>query len=149
MKYAHTNIVSNNVAKLADFYIKVFSCKQLRPEGQLSGDWLEKGTGVKNAKIKSVDLLLPGYDNNGPVLEIFEYAEIIDDKETPQANKKGLGHLAFKVDDVVKVLENIIKNGGSKIGDLVTKEFKSGTLIFVYTCDPEGNIIEIQSWKNK
>lgn len=149
MRYVHTNIVSRNVARLAEFYVKVFECKQLKPESQIFGDWLEKGTGVKNAKIKSIDLQLPGYDSNGPVLEIFEYAEIIGDKEVPQANRRGLGHLAFKVDDVVKVLDNITKNGGNKKGELIVKEFKSGTLTFVYVTDPEGNIIEIQSWKSK
>lgn len=149
MKYVHTNIVSSNVAKLADFYIKVFECKQLRPESQLYGDWLEKGTGVKGANIKQIDLQLPGYDANGPVLEIFEYSEIVGRQEVPRVNTKGLGHLAFKVDDVGEVLESVIENGGSKIGELVEKEFKSGTLTFVYMTDPEGNIVEIQSWKPK
>lgn len=149
MKYVHTNIVSKNVANLAKFYIEVFECKQFRPESQLFGDWLEKGTNVKGANIKQIDLQLPGYDSNGPVLEIFEYSEISDQQEVPKANTKGLGHLAFKVNDVHNVLENVIKNGGGKIGDLIEKEFKSGTLTFVYATDPEGNIIEVQSWKQK
>ncbi len=149
MKYVHTNIVSKNVANLAKFYIEVFECKQFRPESQLFGDWLEKGTGVKGANIKQIDLQLPGYDPNGPVLEIFEYSEIVGQQEIPQANTKGLGHLAFKADDVSKVLADVIENGGGKIGEMIEKEFKSGVLTFAYASDPEGNIIEIQSWKAK
>ena len=65
------------------------------------------------------------------------------------ANREGIGHLAFKVDDVEKTLNEMLENGGKKLGEVVSKEFKSGTLVFTYATDPEDNIIEIQSWISK
>ena len=73
MKYVHTNIIARDWKLLADFYIKVFECKPVLPERDIKGDWLEKGTGVKNASLRGIHLLLPGFDNDGPTLEIFQY----------------------------------------------------------------------------
>jgi len=60
---------------LADFYIRVFDCKPRPPERDLSGEWVDKLTGLPNTKIKGIHLLLPGYDIDGPTLEIID-AEI-------------------------------------------------------------------------
>lgn len=65
------------------------------------------------------------------------------------ANRESLGHLAFSVDNVEAVLEKMISEGGSKLGEVVRKEYSSGTLTFTYALDPEGNIVEIQNWKSK
>lgn len=149
MKYIHTNIISNDWKKLADFYIEVFNCKPVPPERSLKGKWLADGTGIKNASLKGIHLLLPGYDANGPTLEIFQYE--LNEKDLPQSfgNREGLRHLAFSVDNVEDVLGKVIQFGGSKIGEIVQKDFKTGTLIFTYVADPEGNIIELQKWNPK
>lgn len=149
MKYVHTNIVAKDASQLAEFYKSVFACTQVGTESTLMGDWLAKGTGVKSARITSIQLELPGYEKGGPALEIFEYSEIIDEQETPLPNRKGIRHLAFSVDDVEDIVEKVIRNGGKKLGELVRKEFKSGTLTFAYVTDPEGNIIELQNWQGK
>jgi len=66
IKFVHTNIVSSDWKKLADFYINVFECIPILPERNLSGNWLDKGTGLKNASLTGVHLRLPGYGKNGP-----------------------------------------------------------------------------------
>ena len=148
IKYAHTNIISNDWKKLADFYINVFDCKPVPPVRDLSGEWLEKGTAVKNAILKGMHLRLPGHRDNGPTLEIYSYGEMLEKPEPLAANRIGFGHLAFEVDDVKDILEKMISSGGSKLGEVVEKEVEGvGLLIFTYATDPEGNIIEIQSWE--
>ncbi|MBN1968882.1 MAG: VOC family protein [Candidatus Delongbacteria bacterium] len=146
MKYVHTNIISKDWKRLSDFYIKVFECKPVPPERDLFGDWLEKGTGVKNAALKGMHLLLPGCGKDGPTLEIFQYSENLNKALPAAANREGFGHIAFKVEDVNKTLSEMIENGGKKLGEVVSKEFKAGTLVFTYAMDPEDNLIEIQSW---
>ena len=47
-----------------------------------------------------------------------------------------------------KKAEEILRNGGVAVGELTTKQVPAGTLTFQYLKDPEGNIIEIQSWGN-
>ena len=65
------------------------------------------------------------------------------------ANSIGLTHLAFEVEDVDKTLNEAIKNGAQLLGEVTEKIINEiGKLKFVYFRDPEGNIIEIQSWGN-
>jgi predicted enzyme related to lactoylglutathione lyase len=148
LKYVHTNIIAKNWRLLSDFYIKVFECKPVPPERNLKGDWLENGTGVKNASLQGVHLLLPGFDKDGPTLEIFQYQEN-EDKPNPVANREGFGHIAFSVDNVEIVLKKMISSGGTKLGEVVRNDSAKGTLIFTYARDPEGNIIELQTWEFK
>jgi predicted enzyme related to lactoylglutathione lyase len=63
------------------------------------------------------------------------------------ANYTGFTHLAFEVEDVEKTFEKALKKGGMSLGKVTRKEVEGvGFLTFVYFRDPEGNIIEIQSW---
>ena len=149
MKYVHTNLITDDWKRLAGFYVQVFGCKLILPQHHLSGDWLAKGTGVNNAKITGAHLRLPGYGDQGPTLEIFEYNNNIS-RPTPVANEKGLGHLAFEVEDVEAVLEKVLAFGGKHYGEVVQHPMPGvGQLSFVYTRDPDGNVVELQHWDRK
>jgi catechol 2,3-dioxygenase-like lactoylglutathione lyase family enzyme len=149
MKYVHTNIICLDLDKIVSFYTNVFECKQIGSETKISGDWVEKGTGIDKAEARAINLQLPGYEKGGPGLEIFQYTNTLESERYPMANSKGIGHLAFSVDNVQETFNKVLLNGGNKIGEIVVKEFKSGALSYVYVTDPEGNIIEVQSWKPK
>ena len=146
MRYAHTNIAARDWKRLADFYISVFGCKVKPPERNLSGDWLDRATGLNNARLSGVHLLLPGHGDNGPTLEIFTY-EDMHETSVIMANHSGFTHIAFEVDDVDATLDTALKRGAELLGQVTQKEIEHvGILKFVYFRDPEGNIIEIQSW---
>lgn len=145
-RYVHTNIVSAEWRALANFYQNVFDCVPVPPERDLSGQWLADGTGVQDAHLFGVHLRLPGHGDNGPTLEIYSYSEMLE-KHEPAANRLGLGHLAFMVDDVQETVKAVIAYGGSALGSVVQKPVQGvGLLTFAYVSDPEGNIIEIQKW---
>jgi predicted enzyme related to lactoylglutathione lyase len=144
IKYTHTNIIARDWRKLAQFYEDVFGCVYIPPERDLSGDWLAKGTGVHDAVLQGCHLLLPGFGEHGPTLEIFSYAKM-EEKLPSAANRLGLGHLAFNVEDVTLILERVVEYGGKALGEIVQRQILGyGTINFVYAADPEGNIIEIQ-----
>jgi catechol 2,3-dioxygenase-like lactoylglutathione lyase family enzyme len=146
MRFAHTNIAAKNWKSLSEFYINVFDCKVKPPERKLSGSWLDQATGLQNAKLEGVHLLLPGHGDNGPTLEIFSYQET-HDREPIMANCVGLTHIAFEVDDVRQTLAEAMAHGGQLLGKVTQKTVDGvGGLTFVYFRDPEGNIVEIQSW---
>ena len=63
---------------------------------------------------------MPGYGEAHPTLEIFSY-DTSKKAIPPEINRPGIAHIAFEVDDV--------------------------EAFFVYAQDPEGNIIELQSWR--
>ena len=122
IKYAHTNIITDDWRKLVDFYQTVFGCTPVPPERDQSGDWLSEGTGVPNASLAGMHLRLPGYGDEGPTLEIYSYGETLEGATEPMANRKGFGHIAFLVDDVLEIVELVISNGGRSLGKVVEKE---------------------------
>jgi catechol 2,3-dioxygenase-like lactoylglutathione lyase family enzyme len=147
VKYVHTNIISDNWEQLARFYESVFGCKRVLPERDMSGQWIEDGTGVPRAHVRGAHLRMPGYGDSGPTLEIFQYNENVRGNRRP-VNETGLAHIAFLVDDVEKALEEVITGGGSRMAKIVTRQIAGvGLLTFVYAYDPDGNIVELQSWQ--
>jgi catechol 2,3-dioxygenase-like lactoylglutathione lyase family enzyme len=107
---------------------------------------LDKGTGFKNARLQGVHLRLPGHGLNGPTLEIYSYTEMYE-KQDLRANRKGFGHLAFEVDDLVFMVQKVCRYGGCLMGEITSKEVPGiGLLNFVYVADPEDNLIELQTW---
>ncbi len=145
--FGHTNIVAEDWKVLASFYKNVFLCVEVPPQRNLSGKWLEDGTGVANAHLEGIHLRLPGFGDKGPTLEIYSYITM-EEKPSPVANRKGFGHIAFTVDDVAVIVEQVLAHHGKLLGKITQYNVPGvGLLTFVYCQDPEGNIIEIQNWK--
>ena len=145
-KFVHLNVIARDWKKLAAFYQDVFGCTIVPPERDLSGQWIEDCTGVPGAKIRGAHLRLPGYRDEGPTLEIFQYAQEIEREQT-QANRPGFVHMAFSVDDVESARDAVLKAGGKHFGTLVSVDIPgAGKLTVVYVTDPEGNMIELQKW---
>ncbi len=146
-RYVHTNIIARDWRKLADFYQRVFGCIPVPPERHLTQPWVAQASSVPGAEIHGMHLRLPGYGDNGPTLEIFQY-NVLERGEVPAINRPGLAHLAFAVDNVPKALEVVIAAGGGQLGDLLRVEVPGvGWLWFVYATDPEGNLLELQRWE--
>lgn len=147
MRFAHTNIISKDWKTLAKFYQEVFDCKPVPPIRNQSGSWLDQGTGVSEAHLEGIHLSLPGYDKNGPTLEIYTYRKTLP-TDPLQPNSCGIGHLAFEVEDVSSILQKLMKHGGSSQGEITSKQVSGvGKITFVYARDPDGNILELQSWE--
>jgi catechol 2,3-dioxygenase-like lactoylglutathione lyase family enzyme len=146
MRYSHTNLNARDWKKLRDFYVDVFEGKVVPPERDLGGPWFEKASGMKGARVRGCHVALPGYEEGGPVLEIFSHD--IQEGEPGAFNHTGFGHLGILVDDVKKTYENLLAHGGSSDGQIVSHyyENKGQTLTMIYAKDPEGNLIEIMRW---
>ena len=146
--YRHTNVVSRDWRKLARFYEDVFDCTPVPPTRDHHGEWLDKLTGLDDARIEGIHLRVPGHGENGPTLEIFTYTRSPAPGTLPSAiNQPGFAHICFSVDDVAAALNEVRAAGGGQIGDVVSVEIpNTGTVTLVYATDPEGNIVELQHW---
>jgi len=142
-RFAHVNVITQDWRSLATFYQTVFGCQPVPPERDQSGDWLDRATGIRDAHIRGVHLRLPG---GGPTLEVYEY-DNMPERPDIGPNTPGFSHIAFVVDDVDGVAEDVVSNGGGEIGAVEQVNIAGvGELRFQYVTDPEGNIIEIQQW---
>lgn len=147
-RYVHTNLIARDWRALAQFYQAHFGCVPVPPERDYSAAELEAGTGVPGATVRGVHLLLPGHGANGPTLEIFNYSRLAGGP-APAVNRPGFGHIAFAVASVPEAREEVIAAGGRTVGDVVTLTSATGARVtWCYVTDPQGNIIELQSWSN-
>lgn len=145
-RYGHTNLIAKDWRRLARFYEEQFGCIPVPPERDFKGADLERGTGIKGAELRGAHLRLPGHGPDGPTLEIFNY-NILEESQEPAVNRPGFGHIAFVVDDVPTARDAVLAAGGKPVGEVVTLTTATGSKVtWVYVTDPEGNILELQSW---
>lgn len=145
-KYTHTNLIAEDWRTLANFYEQIFGCIPVPPERDFQGEALEAGTGIPGAHLRGVHLRLPGHGENGPTLEIFNY-NILAGRGEIAVNRPGFGHLAFSVDDIGAARKAVLQAGGRAIGEIVTLQIATGAKVtWCYVTDPEGNLVELQSW---
>ena len=145
-KYVHTNLVAKDYKALSNFYKDIFGCIPVPPERNFKGKDLESGTGIPGAELRGMHFRLPGYGDNGPTLEIFNY-NILKEKPATSANRPGFGHIAFSVSDVNRAREEVLAAGGKSVGEVVVLRVATGARVqWCYVTDPEENVIELQSW---
>ena len=108
---------------------------------------MDAGTGIPGAHLQGTHLRLPGRDADGPTLEVFTYDGLLKRPATA-VNRPGFGHIAFSVEDVACAgWDEVLAAGGRPVGEVVTVTLSSGAKVtWCYVTDPEGNIIELQSW---
>ena len=147
-RYVHTNLIARDWRRLAAFYVEVFGCVAVPPERQLSGSPLERATGLPGAALEGMHLRLPGWGDDGPTLELFQYRQ--ESPAPPTApNRPGFAHIAFAVDDVQAARQAVLAAGGGSLGEVVSLGVPdAGRVTFAYVADPEGNIIELQQWSH-
>jgi catechol 2,3-dioxygenase-like lactoylglutathione lyase family enzyme len=145
-RYVHTNLIARDWRALAAFYQDVFGCVPVPPERDYKGAELDALTGFEGAHQRGVHLRLPGCGADGPTLEVFE---LTPDLETSKAiQRRGFGHIAFEVPDVLEAQRAVLVAGGSRIGEVVTLTRADGWRVTVcYVTDPEGNALELQAWR--
>ena len=91
-------------------------------------------------------LRLPGGGESGPTLEIFQYDELEAHPATTVA-RPGWGHIAFQVPDIAAALDVVVAAGGARFGEVVTFRTADGRHVtWCYASDPEGNLVELQTW---
>lgn len=145
-RYVHTNLIARDWKSLAGFYESLFGCLRVPPERDYSGPELDAGTGIQGAALRGVHLRLPGFGPEGPTLEIFSYSSM-SDSLPPEINRPGFTHLAFEVACVEDARQQVLAAGGRPVGEIATLSTSEGRRVtWCYVTDPEGNIIELQTW---
>ncbi|HJP72405.1 MAG TPA: VOC family protein [Candidatus Limnocylindria bacterium] len=146
-RFGHVNVIARDWRLLADFYTTVFGCELVPPERDYAGEVLARGTAVPDASLRGVHLRLPGNGADGPTLEIYTYGANEVRANPGAANREGWGHIAFAVDDVNQAREAVLAAGGGQHGEIVTTQTADGRRVtWAYLTDPEGNLLELQSW---
>jgi catechol 2,3-dioxygenase-like lactoylglutathione lyase family enzyme len=147
-RFGHVNLIARDWQALAAFYTELFGCVLVPPERNYAGPDLERGTGVLGAALRGVHLRLPGHGAEGPTLEIYQFSAM-PDALPPAANRPGFQHIAFVVPSVTDARAAVLAAGGGVVGDVISLQTADGRWVtWTYVTDPEGNIVELQSWSD-
>jgi hypothetical protein len=145
-RFVHTDLIARDWRKLALCHTDVYGRVLVPPERKYSGPILEAGTGVPGAALQGVHLRLPGNGPDGSTLEIFTYSKA-EPAPRPEVCHPGFGHLAFQVAPANGASARVIQGGGAPLGEIDTLTTATGDKVtWCHVADPEGNILELQSW---
>ena len=143
-------VIARDWRALADFYANVFGCEFVPPRARLPRRpiW-SAGTGVPGAALRGAHLRLPGLGPDGPTLEIYQF-ESMPEGCRHAANRPGFQHIAFAVPVGRRgARAPSSPPAAASSATIVTLQTADGRFVtWTYVTDPEGNIIELQSWSD-
>ena len=104
-----------------------------------SGEWIDQIIGLDDA---AVEVVMARGPDGSDVFEVvrFQSPSAGAQESAPAANRPGLRHVAFKVDDVRGVVDRVRAAGWDTVGEIV--DFQN-TFLLCYVRGPEGLIVEL------
>ena len=107
--------------------------------GVFSGEWIDRIIGLENATVEIVMARAPDGSDMFEVVR-FHSPSAGAQELAPAANRPGLRHVAFNVDDVRGVVDRVREAGWETVGETVDFE---NTFLLCYVRGPEGLIVEL------
>jgi catechol 2,3-dioxygenase-like lactoylglutathione lyase family enzyme len=135
--FVHVGLVVEDLDETVRFLAQLgFHCGE---PGVFSGDWIGRIIGLENVTVEVVMARAP---DGTDVFEVvrFHSPSAGAREPAPAANRPGLRHIAFKVDDLHGVVDRVREAGWETVGEIV--DFES-TFLLCYVRGPEGLIVEL------
>ena len=105
--------------------------------GVFSGEWFDQIIGIDSVTVETVMARAPDGSDMFEVVR-FHSPSAGAQEPAPAANRPGLRHVAFKVDDVRGVVDRVREAGWDTVGEIVDFE---NTFLLCYVRGPEGLIV--------
>ena len=133
----HTGIVVQKIKNVEKFYCSLGFIKS--EQSFEEGSFIDNVVGLQNTKLEWVKLMAP----DGYKIELLQYYTHSEKKKITKqkSNLLGCSHLALGVDNIDKVCDQIIKNGGSIVNTPALNDLKNAKVAYCH--DNEGNLLEI------
>jgi catechol 2,3-dioxygenase-like lactoylglutathione lyase family enzyme len=104
-----------------------------------SGEWIGRIIDLEDV---TVEVVMARGPDGSDVFEVVRFHSPSADahEPAPAANRPGLRHIAFTVDDVRAVVDRVREAGWDTVGEIVDYE---GMFLLCYVRGPEGLIVEL------
>ena len=133
----HVGVIVSDMEKALEFYRDILGAKLLFRE-KAGPDYLEEGTGIKDACAKMVVIKI-----GSATLELIEYINPKTKAERLKPCSIGTFHLSLEVDDIYKAIEELQKKGVefTSVPNISGGEFEGW--VWAYFKDPDGHQLEL------
>jgi|TARA_Y100000031_G_scaffold75834_1_gene83527 catechol 2,3-dioxygenase-like lactoylglutathione lyase family enzyme len=140
-KINHINVVVSDLDEARSFFIQLGFT--VGDESELSGEWISSIVGLPNVVARYATLKLPGTETN---LELIEYTSPPSERDPNmgKANQIGFRHIAFEVENIDKIVQDLQDKGIKFISSIHTYP-KTGKRL-VYFCGPDGILLELAQY---
>jgi catechol 2,3-dioxygenase-like lactoylglutathione lyase family enzyme len=135
--FVHIGLVVEDLDETVRFLTLLgFDCGE---PGVFGGGWIDRIIGLENV---TVEVVMARGPDGSDVFEVvrFQSPSAAAREPAPPANRPGLRHVAFKVDDVRGVVDRVREAGWETVGEIVNYE---DTFLLCYVRGPEGLIVEL------
>jgi catechol 2,3-dioxygenase-like lactoylglutathione lyase family enzyme len=135
--FVHIGLVVEDLDETVRFLeLLGFDCGE---PGVFGGEWIDRIIGLQDV---TVEVVMARGPDGSDVFEVvrFRSPSAGAQEPAPAANRPGLRHVAFKVDDVRGVVDRLREGGWETVGEIVDYE---NTFRLCYVRGPEGIIFEL------
>lgn len=137
-KFVHVGLVVENLDETVRFLTLLgFDCREPRA---FTGEWIDRIIGLENV---TVEIVMAVPRDGSDVFEVARFhspSAGSPDEPALAANRPGLRHVAFEVDDLAGVVDRVRAAGWQTVGDIVDFENR---FLLCYVRGPEGLIVEL------
>jgi len=135
-EFVHIGLVVEDLDETLRF-LELLGFKDGKP-AKYGGDWIERIIGVEDPKIEVV--MVQGPDGSDVFEVVRFHSPSASAGEQAPANRPGLRHVAFQVNDLRSIIDRVRDGGWGTIGEIVNYE---NTFLLCYVRGPEGLIVEL------
>ncbi len=135
--FVHIGLVVEDLDETVRFLSLLgFECSK---PGVFSGEWIDRIIGLQDA---TVEVVMARGPDGGDMFEVVRFLSppAGAPEPAPAANRPGLRHVAFQVDDVRGVVDRVREAGWETVGEIVDYE---SMFLLCYVRGPEGLIVEL------
>lgn len=139
----HLNIVVSDLNAARDFFLLLGFSEGLGAE--LDSAFLEKVTGIGGAQGRFVTLRHPG---TNVTLELLQFTDGGGaDPLLGQADRIGMRHLAFAVEDIDATVAELSARGVAFLSPVQTWQYTGKRLVYLY--GPDGILLELAEYPDE
>jgi catechol 2,3-dioxygenase-like lactoylglutathione lyase family enzyme len=133
----HVGIVVDDLAAATEFFAELGLA--LQGEEPVEGRWVDRVVGLEGVRADIAMMETPDGNGRLELLKFHSPSEQGDDRPAP-ANKPGIRHIAFIVDDIDAVVAGLRVRGTELVGEV---ERYDDSYRLCYVRGPEGIIVEL------
>jgi catechol 2,3-dioxygenase-like lactoylglutathione lyase family enzyme len=137
----HINISVSDLETTKRFFTELLGF-EVRQEGYLEGEWMDRTVGLKDVKARFTKLVIPGTETSIELIQYFNPPGSRD-AETGKANTIGFRHIAFEVENIEAVYDRLHKAGVKLFSDIQLYNEKK-KLCYFY--GPDDIILELAEY---